>query len=97
MRRANGAVVPGVLYRLDREALAALDRFEGRPFTYERVPGRVFASTKRWRTAETYVLRSDTPGRPATEYLDVIRRSYQVWGFGSLGGFQRGLKKGQSS
>jgi gamma-glutamylcyclotransferase (GGCT)/AIG2-like uncharacterized protein YtfP len=91
------SVVPGVLYRLDKDALKSLDRFEGHPFVYERVPVRVYASDKRWRRVHTYMLRSRSFGRPAPEYLDAIRRGYRVWGFGELSGFSRALKKGRTS
>jgi len=97
VRAERGSVVPGVLYRLDKEALHALDRFEGHPFFYERVLVKVFASSKRWRRAQTYTLRSSSLGCPAPAYLDVIRRSYHVWGFGDLSGFSLVLKKGRLS
>lgn len=94
VRPDDGSVVPGVLYRLDKHAIASLDRCEGVPFIYERVAIRVFASTRRWRAVQTYMLRSESVGSPAPEYLEVIRRGYRVWGFGDLSGFSRWMKKG---
>ena len=93
----EGSVVPGVLYRLDKDALESLDRFEGHPFVYERVPVRVYAADKRWRRVQTYMLRSTSIGRPTPEYLDAIRRGYRVWGFGELSDFSHVLKKGKTS
>jgi len=97
IRGGHASVVPGVLYRLDSDALKSLDRFEGHPLVYERVLVRVFASDRRWRRVHTYMLCSRSAGRPAPEYLDAIRRGYRVWGFGELSGFSHALKKGRTS
>lgn len=89
----SGSHVPGVLYRLTGHALEALDRFEGHPFVYARAPVRVFAQGKRWQDAETYVLRHFVSGRPAAAYVDIIRRSYRVWGFDELDSFSQMLEE----
>jgi len=46
--------VPGVLYRVSRAGLDALDRFEGVPTVYERTAVRVFDADERWRRAQAY-------------------------------------------
>src|SRR5690606_10308516 len=80
---ARVGLVPGVIYRLDREALRLLDAFEGVPFAYRREPLRVFAAPGRWRKAQAYLLNSPDEGRPSRAYLDTIRRAYRAWGFTS--------------
>lgn len=78
---ARGGLVPGVLYRLDREALGLLDAHEGAPHAYRREQVRVFAATRRWRKADAYLLNGADGGRPSRAYLDTIGRAYRAWGF----------------
>lgn len=99
--RWNGAVativpskngrVPGVLYRLSAKGLEALDRCEGYPWIYERIPVRVFDDEKQWRTAYAYVLDDNTEGAPSPKYLDVIKRAYRAWGFDRSAALGRAL------
>jgi len=88
---AERGKVPGVLYRVDAEGLDALDRFEGYPWIYERTLVRVFGANKRWTRAQAYALGAPVEGRPATGYLDVIRRAYREWGFDRVARFKKAL------
>lgn len=83
VRRARGAVVEGILYELDEEAVRRLDRFEGCPFAYERVLRYPVDENGRRRRAQVYMQPENgfEPWTPATEYLAVILRAYQRLGF----------------
>jgi len=93
IERQPGAGVPGVLYQLDREAVEALDRFEGHPLVYRRKRVRVFAADKRWRYAQAYELQEPVERAPGSDYLSVIRRAYRTWGFAGVPRFQAALER----
>jgi gamma-glutamylcyclotransferase (GGCT)/AIG2-like uncharacterized protein YtfP len=81
--RDAGSCVPGVLYSLTDDDLAALDRFEGVPDYYERVTRYVVDGANQRRRAHVYripdpQLVTGTPGFP---YFDKIRRAYERLGF----------------
>lgn len=81
--RVRGAHVEGLLYELDRADLQALDRFEGHPFSYERVMRWVLDEHGQRRRATTYLQPEEafeTWGPPPT-YLRVLRRAYGRLGF----------------
>jgi gamma-glutamylcyclotransferase len=81
--RSRGAQVEGLLYSISKEDLAALDRFEGHPFAYERVVKVVTDEHGRRRRAHVYVQPEEDfePGAPEAAYLGVIRRAYGRLGF----------------
>jgi gamma-glutamylcyclotransferase (GGCT)/AIG2-like uncharacterized protein YtfP len=83
VRRARGAVVEGLLYELDEEAVRRLDRFEGCPMAYERVLRYPVDDHGRRRRAQVYIQPEAgfEPWHPATEYLAVILRAYKRLGF----------------
>ena len=72
--RAPGATVWGVLYRIDDDELAAIDRKEGHDWAYERVtlPVRLADGTE--RVAVTYTVRYKEPAEvpPSRQYLDLV-------------------------
>jgi gamma-glutamylcyclotransferase (GGCT)/AIG2-like uncharacterized protein YtfP len=73
--------VPGVLYRLGRDDLARLDRFEGHPVIYERVTRYVIDHEGRRRRVQVYVLRrAVAPRLPSLEYARVMARAYDRLG-----------------
>ena len=73
--QAPGETVWGVLYRIDDDGLAAIDRKEGHNWAYTRVslPVRLEAGGPE-RTAVTYTVRSKEPTQvpPSREYLDLV-------------------------
>jgi len=79
--RSPGAQVPGLLYRIGHQDLAALDRIEGCPWFYERVRRQVFDEQGARRLAYVYQLVDAEPGEPSHNYLRVIRLAYQALGF----------------
>ena len=80
---ARGARVPGLLYRLDKADLLALDRFEGHPYVYERRSAVVLDERGRQRRAQVYVQTEDAfaPCPPRGRYLDVLWGAYVRLGF----------------
>lgn len=75
-----GATVPGQLYRLTDDDLAALDRCEGHPSFYRRVQVRVVDAQGTLRRAWTYTL--DRAERaPSPEYAAVIAAGYARLGY----------------
>jgi gamma-glutamylcyclotransferase (GGCT)/AIG2-like uncharacterized protein YtfP len=72
---APGETVWGVLYKIDDNGLAAIDRKEGRDWAYTRVslPVRLEAGRPE-RTAVTYTVRSKEPAQvpPSRAYLDLV-------------------------
>jgi gamma-glutamylcyclotransferase (GGCT)/AIG2-like uncharacterized protein YtfP len=73
--QAPGETVWGVLYEIDDNGLAAIDRKEGHDWAYTRVtlPVRLEAGGPE-RTAVTYTVRFKEPAQvpPAREYLDLV-------------------------
>ena len=83
VRRARGSEVAGLLYAIEHDALRLLDRFEGYPFSYERVIRYVVDEDGRRRRAQVYLQPEDgfEPWSPSPEYLAVIARAYRRLGF----------------
>ena len=78
---ARGESVPGVLYRVSREDLARLDRYEGAPFVYARRLRRVFDPRHAGRRAHVYELAAETLlGEPSPDYVLTILRAYRQHG-----------------
>lgn len=81
--RAQGAEVHGLLYAIDAEDIAALDRCEGHPFAYERVERIVVDEESRRRRVHLYLQPEEgfEPWEPAPDYYAVLRRAYARLGF----------------
>lgn len=77
---AKGHKVRGVIYHLDDREVVRLDGFEGTPFQYRRVSGRV-----RWDrkvvTASWYVLNNKPFTAPSARYLAMIAAGYNRYRF----------------
>ena len=69
-----GSSVWGVLYELDDDAVAELDRKEGLPWAYSRRPVEVHPNGSGAEAAFTYVVsrREDDEVAPSSEYLESI-------------------------
>jgi cation transport regulator ChaC len=72
--RAAGEMVWGVLYRIDDDELAAIDRKEGYDWAYTRVTLPVRLQGGPERAAVTYTVRAREPGPvpPSRRYLDQV-------------------------
>ena len=81
--RAQGAEVHGLLYSIDAEDIAALDRCEGHPFAYERVERIVVDEDGRRRRTHLYLQPEEgfEQWEPAPNYYAVLRRAYAQLGF----------------
>ena len=81
--RAHGVQVEGLLYSIDALDLAALDRFEGHPFAYQRVERIVLDEQGRRRRPNLYLMPEDgwEPWEPGPAYFAVLRRAYARLGF----------------
>lgn len=75
VRARRGSAVPGVVYGVDAECWAALDRKEGAPGCYERAAAVALSSDGRWFEVDTYVVTSSMRRRfvaPDPAYVDVV-------------------------
>ena len=81
--RAKGARVEGLLYELNEGDLRALDRFEGHPFSYERVLKLVLDQHGHRRRVTTYLQPEDgfEAWAPPQGYFGVLWRAYGRLGF----------------
>lgn len=81
LRPRPGFRVPGVVFDIDEDALAALDEKEGHPHAYERREVIVDMGGKDL-VCETYIgdTTSLTHHAPSATYLDVVRFGYQRFG-----------------
>ena len=81
--RRPGKHVEGLLYRLPRPDLRALDRFEGCPTRYRRVRRFVVDENGRQRKAQVYLQPVDgfAFGAPPSEYFDILWHAYSRLGF----------------
>jgi gamma-glutamylcyclotransferase len=72
--RAPGATVWGVLYTIDDNELAAVDRKEGHDWAYKRITLLVRLAGGTERAAVTYTVRSKEPSEvpPSRQYLDLV-------------------------
>lgn len=78
-----GARVPGGLYELEHEDLAALDEYEGHPTFYIRKSVRISVDGHAPCPALTYSLhrRRTRPGKPSIRYLERIAAAYEALGY----------------
>lgn len=81
--RAREEEVRGLLYAIDADDVARLDRFEGHPWAYERVQRIVLDEAGRRRRVHLYLQPEDgfAPWTPAPGYVAVLRRAYARLGF----------------
>ena len=83
LRPIAQAEVPGILYRIPPETLAPLDRIEGHPHFYVRMPLEVSAEGGKVMSF-TYLLQEGIPQVPVSpRYLAALLRAYQVHGWDS--------------
>lgn len=78
---AREVFVPGLLYRLTPQDLAALDGWEAYPRVYGRVQVSAEDATGTLWRALTYVLLDFFPNPPSPEYLGIIVEAYRRLGF----------------
>lgn len=77
---APGESVPGALYQLTQNHLAALDRFEGYPTLYTRKVVEVVTPEEQRYQAIVYQMTSRQGyDQPGTGYLKVILDGYRDW------------------
>ena len=82
LERDPSGRVDGILYRVTASDLVALDRFEGRPFVYERVRVSLRDALGRRRRAQTYVMPPPMEEtEPSLAYLGTILHAYIRLGF----------------
>jgi len=78
-----GQLVSGILFEVPCQGLAALDRKEGAPNVYHRVPITAIDHKGQLVTAFTYRVRENLRRqyvRPTKDYLAVVRRGLEHWG-----------------
>ena len=83
LRPRVGQIVEGVLFEVDACERNALDRKDGVPSCYERVPVHVFDGEGRTIDAFTYRVPSVRCGgfvKPTMAYLQVVRRGLEKFG-----------------
>jgi len=73
--------VPGLLWGLSAEDMAALDRYEGHPVAYQRRRLLVWSAEGRRRHAFVYVKEDGEAASPSEVYFGVIWRAYRQCGF----------------
>lgn len=78
---AREVFVPGLLYRLTPQDLAALDGWEAYPRVYDRVQVSVADAAGAPQRALTYILLNFFPNPPSPEYLEIILTAYRRLGF----------------
>lgn len=77
----HGSEVPAVLWELEPEDEAALDRYEGFPHLYRKETVEVFFKGKHVR-AMAYIMNPGWKlGRPGNRYYNVIKQGYESAGF----------------
>lgn len=81
--RQVGSAVQGLIYAIGAEDIAALDRFEGHPFAYERVERIVVDEHARRRRVHLYRQPEDglVQWLPAPKYFSILCRAYALLGF----------------
>lgn len=83
LRRRLGQVVDGQLFEVAEGGWDVLDKKEGAPNYYERVPVHVCCDNSEMVTAVTYTVvpkRRDGYVKPRSDYLDIVRRGRESFG-----------------
>lgn len=82
IERERGFKVPVLIWRIQPEDEAALDRYEGCPFLYRKETLRLTVNGKRVYAMIYIMNEAHHPyGVPSAGYLDTIREGYQAAGF----------------
>ncbi len=77
----RGEKVMGAIYEISDADLRKLDKHEGYPAEYNRLPVRVFNEDGDAIEATTYIkARPAEETRPSPEYLAVLQQGYRDWG-----------------
>ena len=77
----RGERVPGAVYEVSDRDLRRLDKYEGYPAEYNRLPVRVFNEDGDVIEAVTYIKAiQPEETRPSKEYLAVLQQGYRDWG-----------------
>jgi gamma-glutamylcyclotransferase len=77
----RGEKVMGAIYEVSDTDLRKLDKHEGYPIEYKRLPVRVFNEDGDAVEATTYIkARPAEETRPSPEYLAVLQQGYRDWG-----------------
>jgi len=74
------STVWGVLYEVDEECIASMDRVEGVPTAYRRERVTVFDDDGEPQEAMTYVANRTGEFLPSRSYLEVILRGARAYG-----------------
>ncbi|MBY0338092.1 MAG: gamma-glutamylcyclotransferase [Acetobacteraceae bacterium] len=85
LRERPGQAVEGVLFTVNEEALAALDRKEGAPHAYRRTPVHAIRPDGSVVEAMTYIAPAERHTPPHEDYVEVVR----------MGQLDHGLDPGQ--
>ena len=85
LKEREGQVVDGMLFEVVEHGWEVLDRKEGAPHCYERVPVNVCCDNDEMATVSTYTVvpsRRDPDGyvRPTKDYMEIVRRGRQSFG-----------------
>jgi gamma-glutamylcyclotransferase (GGCT)/AIG2-like uncharacterized protein YtfP len=79
-----GEKVDGAIYEISEECRKSLDRYEGYPDLYDRIPVTVVTESDEPVEAITYIMvRQSDETQPSQEYLDAIQQGYRDWGIAS--------------
>jgi gamma-glutamylcyclotransferase len=77
----SGEKVIGGIYEISDADLRKLDKHEGYPSEYSRLPVRVFNEDGDTLEATTYIkARPAEETRPSPEYLAILQQGYRDWG-----------------
>ena len=80
LRYTQGAKAKGAVYEITPKELAALDKHEGYPETYDHLAVKVVTPDDEFVDAVTYISkRSQEETKPSEDYLVVIRQGYKDW------------------
>ncbi len=89
--REHGHQVPGLLWALDDDDLARLDRFEGHPVVYRRRQLWLDTGQPKRRQAEVYIKPAAQLSLPSPKYFNIIAHAYGRHGF-DLGSLRAALE-----
>jgi gamma-glutamylcyclotransferase len=77
----RGEKVIGAIYEISDADLRKLDKHEGYPTEYNRLPVRVFNEDGAAVEAMTYIrAKPAEETRPSPEYLAILQQGYRDWG-----------------
>ncbi|MDP6142052.1 MAG: gamma-glutamylcyclotransferase family protein [Dehalococcoidales bacterium] len=77
----RGECVLGGIYEISDRDLRRLDKYEGYPYTYDKLKVTVYRDTDDPVEAITYIMRDQSEeSDPSPEYKAAIKQSYRDWG-----------------